>query len=85
MLEFGYKMRKHMDRWPSPLTPPVTGWLSQAHVLGVSLFFHSYVVTIPSWVNEKVGVASVMNSRDYFSSFFLFLSVFLSFFLEEQD
>lgn len=50
---FGHKMQAHPDRWPSPLTPPITGWLSQAHVLGVSMFFHSYVISIPSWVNEK--------------------------------
>lgn len=56
------------DRWPEPLTPPVTGWLSQAHVLGVSMFFHSYVVTIPSWINEKAEGVDV-NGCVWYPSF----------------
>ena len=45
--------------WPEPLTPAVTDLLSQATVLGVTLFFHSYIVTVPSWVNEKARGTSV--------------------------
>lgn len=48
-----------MDAWPSPLTPPITDLFDQASVLGVTLFFHAYVVTIPSWVNEKARGISV--------------------------
>lgn len=31
-------------------------------MLGVSVFFHSYVVTIPSWVNEKAPGVSINRS-----------------------
>jgi len=41
------------------LVPAFTGWANQSQVLGITLFFHAYVVTVPSWVNEKAPGVSV--------------------------
>jgi len=51
--------------WPSPLTPAVTDLFDQASVLGVTLFFHAYIVTVPSWVNEKTRGVSVSKALWY--------------------
>ncbi|CAG9461566.1 unnamed protein product [Pedinophyceae sp. YPF-701] len=50
---FGVRMVATAGMWPAPLTPAVTDLFSQELVLGVSFFFHAYIVTVPSWVNEK--------------------------------
>eukprot|EP00803_Ostreobium_quekettii_P009134 evm.model.scf_558EXC.6 EVM.evm.TU.scf_558EXC.6 scf_558EXC:45309-52753(+) len=41
------------------LAPPVTDLMGQIPVLGVVLFANAYMVTIPSWVNEKAPNVSV--------------------------
>ena len=43
------------SRLPLSLTPT----LAQANVVGMAIFAYSYVVTIPSWVNEKRHHVSV--------------------------
>lgn len=46
----------------TPANTPVFNLSGQSHVLGVAVFSFAYVVTIPSWVNEKKQGVSVNQS-----------------------
>eukprot|EP01043_Picozoa_sp_COSAG02_P076980 COSAG02_NODE_16628_length_1069_cov_1.497938_1_plen_138_part_00 len=48
----GDRCNPHDDDW-HPGDVPAFSWLGQCQVLGLALFSFSYVVTIPSWANEK--------------------------------